>query len=29
MAEHLWTVFQKKISPGERIEFQGLGLVVL
>ena len=28
-AEHLWTVFQKKISPGERIEFQGLGLIVL
>lgn len=27
-AEHLWTVFQKKISPGERIEFQGLGLIV-
>jgi hypothetical protein len=28
-AEHLWTVFQKKVSPGERIEFQGLGLMVL
>jgi predicted neuraminidase len=28
-AEHLWTVFQKKVSPGERIEFQGLGLIVL
>lgn len=28
-AEHLWTVFQKRISPGQRVEFQGVGLIVL
>jgi len=27
-AEQLWTVFQKRVSPGERIGIQGLGLIV-